>query len=68
MQIFIFISNSRGFYDGGTAVVVAENFDQAKKLLTNREISLYDLQLSEILEIDELSKTPRVLGAYVHTV
>jgi len=68
MQIFIFSSGGAcQSWDGGTAVVVAENFQQAKDLLVERKVNMYYLELTEILEIEELAKNPRVLGAFVHS-
>jgi len=65
-QIFIFGDNGIDAFSGGTAVVFAESFAQAKDLLTERKVSLYCLELKEIIDVEDLV-TPQVLGAYVHS-
>jgi len=64
-QIFIFQCNSRQFYDGGTAVVFAESYKQAKQLLDEQKVNRYYLELADIIDLEDLNE-PRVLGAFVH--
>ena len=66
MKIFVFGCNSRLFYDGGSAAVVAEDFAQAKKLLAEQEISEYKYYLEKVISIEEAIKTPQVLSAFFH--
>lgn len=66
MNVYIFGCNSTQYYDGGTAVVVAENFRQAKELLAEREIPSYYYDLRDEIPVEEAMKTPQVLGAFFH--